>query len=68
MMNPNMPVSIMLTIQQWNAVLVALMDAPYRVASPLINAIGEQARAAEASAALQVVQQGNGEAHTDASH
>jgi hypothetical protein len=31
-----------LEAQQWNAVLAALGEAPYRVSAPLIQAIGEQ--------------------------
>lgn len=34
--------AVTLEAQQWNGVLAALSEAPYRVAAPLIQAIGEQ--------------------------
>jgi len=34
--------SVQLEAQQWNAVLAALSDAPYRIAAPLIQAMSEQ--------------------------
>lgn len=34
--------TITLEAQQWNAVLAALAEAPYRVSAPLIQAIGQQ--------------------------
>jgi hypothetical protein len=43
-MNPTDPVSVTLQAQEWNSVLAALMDAPYRIAAPLLKKIGEQAR------------------------
>jgi|KBSMisStandDraft_5_1062788.scaffolds.fasta_scaffold91683_3 hypothetical protein len=36
------PFQVTLEAQQWNAVLAALSDAPYRISAPLIQAIGEQ--------------------------
>jgi hypothetical protein len=39
---PNQPFTITLEAQQWNGVLGALSDAPYRVAAPLIQAISGQ--------------------------
>jgi hypothetical protein len=50
MIEPTTPVSITLQQQEWNNVLVALMDAPYRIAAPLVQKIGQQAREAEAAA------------------
>jgi hypothetical protein len=43
-MNPTDPVSVTLQAQEWNSVLAALMEAPYRLAAPLVQKIGEQAR------------------------
>jgi hypothetical protein len=36
------PFTVTLEAQQWNAVLAALTDAPYRVSAPLIQAISNQ--------------------------
>jgi hypothetical protein len=36
------PFTVTLEAQQWNAVLAALTDAPYKISAPLIQAIGEQ--------------------------
>jgi hypothetical protein len=47
MMNPDDLISITLTAQEWNNVLVALSDAPYKIAAPLVQKINEQARATE---------------------
>ena len=41
-LQPDFPISITLEAQQWNAVLAALGEAPYRIAAPLINKIVEQ--------------------------
>lgn len=44
-MNPiaaNTPLSVTLEAQQWNSVIAALAEAPYRVAAPLIQAMSEQ--------------------------
>ena len=49
------PVTIVLQAQQWNLIIEVLHGAPYRVAAPLIGAIGAQAAAAEA-AALKIAQ------------
>jgi hypothetical protein len=37
-----MPLSVTLEAQQWNQVLACLHDAPYRVAAPLIQSVGQQ--------------------------
>jgi hypothetical protein len=42
-MDPNEPVTIVLTAQQWNVVIMALHEVPKRVADPLIEAIVGQA-------------------------
>jgi hypothetical protein len=34
--------TIVLQAQQWNMVLQALSEAPYKIAAPLVQAIGEQ--------------------------
>lgn len=39
---PTQKFDITLEAQQWNAVLGALNEAPYRVSAPLIQAIGAQ--------------------------
>jgi hypothetical protein len=39
---PNQPFTITLEAQQWNSVLAALSEAPYRVSAPLIQAISQQ--------------------------
>lgn len=39
---PTQPFTIQLEAQQWNAVLAAISEAPYRVAAPLVQAISEQ--------------------------
>lgn len=41
-LQPDQPISVTLEAQQWNAVLGALGEAPYRVAAPLIAKIIEQ--------------------------
>jgi hypothetical protein len=38
------PVAITLTALEWNAVLVALHEAPYRIAAPIIQKIVAQAQ------------------------
>jgi hypothetical protein len=43
-MNPTDPVTVTLQAQEWNSVLAALIEAPYRIAAPLVQKIGEQAR------------------------
>jgi hypothetical protein len=40
--SPGQQFTIVLEAQQWQGVLVALSDAPYRVAAPLIQAISAQ--------------------------
>jgi hypothetical protein len=39
---PNQQFTITMEAQQWQGILVALSDAPYRVAAPLIQAISQQ--------------------------
>jgi hypothetical protein len=39
---PNTVIMVKLEAQQWNVVLGALADAPYKVAAPLIQAMIEQ--------------------------
>lgn len=39
------PIEVTLQAQQWNVVLAALSEAPYRIAKPLIDAIGGQLQA-----------------------
>lgn len=40
--SPTMQMSVVLEAQQWNAIMGALSDAPYRIAAPLIQAISVQ--------------------------
>jgi hypothetical protein len=42
---PNTQLTVTLDAQQWNGVLAALSDAPYKVAAPLIQAMTEQLQA-----------------------
>lgn len=42
---PTQPFSVTLEAQQWNAVLAALSEAPFRVAAPLIQDISGQLQA-----------------------
>lgn len=37
-------ISITLNAAEWNAVIAALVEQPYRIAAPLVQKIGEQAR------------------------
>jgi hypothetical protein len=41
-LQPEQPIDITLTAQQWNAILAALGEAPYRIAAPIIGSIVEQ--------------------------
>jgi hypothetical protein len=43
---PDEPVTITLTAQEWNNIVAALMDAPYRVAAPILGKINAQSRTA----------------------
>jgi len=49
---PNTPFTITLEAQQWNAVLGAMAEAPYRVAAPLVQAISQQLQSQAPGAAL----------------
>jgi hypothetical protein len=40
-------ISITLTAAEWNAVIAALVEQPYRLAAPLVQKIGEQAQLKE---------------------
>jgi hypothetical protein len=40
--SPNAPLTVVLEAQQWNGVMAALVKAPYEMAAPLIQAIGNQ--------------------------
>lgn len=46
-LDPAAPLAITLHAQQWNMILNVLHDAPYRIAAPLIQAITDQAQAAQ---------------------
>lgn len=49
---PATPIAVTLQAQEWNVVLGALGEAPYRLVAPVIAKISEQAEAAaEASTA-----------------
>ena len=41
------PIAITLTASEWNVIIQALHEVPYRVAAPLITAIATQARRVE---------------------
>jgi hypothetical protein len=47
-LEPSDFVSITLEARQWNLIIEVLHDVPYRVAAPLIQAIGQQAAASAA--------------------
>ena len=49
---PNTPFTITLEAQQWNAVLGAMGEAPYRVAAPLVQAISQQLQSQAPEATL----------------
>ena len=57
------PISITLEAQQWNAVLGALGEAPYRIAAPLINRIVEQVQAQQSPAAPLVAKPNGADEH-----
>lgn len=40
--SPTDPVSITLEAQQWNIVIGALMEAPWRISDPILRAISQQ--------------------------
>jgi hypothetical protein len=42
-------ISITLQAAEWNEVIAALIERPYRIAAPLIQKIGEQAQALQQS-------------------
>lgn len=62
------PISITLEAQQWNVVIGALMEAPWRVADPVLRAItaqtNEQPAGELAGAPPPVKPNGAGEAET----
>jgi hypothetical protein len=60
--DPNEPLAVTLTAQEWNALLSVLVDAPYRIVAPLIQKIGEQARAKQ-TPQPPMMPRANGEAH-----
>jgi hypothetical protein len=55
MHNPTDMLSINLQAQEWNVVLAALMEAPYRISNPLIEKITGQARELASEASTTVV-------------
>jgi hypothetical protein len=57
---PDQPITITLDAQQWNMVLGALGEAPWRLASPLINRIMEQIQAVQQSPAAPRAAKPNG--------
>ena len=40
-----MPLTVTLEAQQWNAVMSAIVEAPYRIVAPLVQSITEQLQA-----------------------
>ena len=63
-----MPISITLEAQQWNQVMAGVGEMPWRLANPLMNAIGQQMQAAAGVPLVQPGQQpaqpGNGLDHS----
>lgn len=49
-MEPKALITITLEIGEWNAVIAALVEQPYRAVAPLVQKIGEQARGQTATA------------------
>jgi hypothetical protein len=39
---PNQPLSVTLTAQEWNSVMAAVNEMPHRIARPLFDRIGQQ--------------------------
>ena len=54
------PIAITLEAQQWNAVLAALNEAPYRIAAPLISRIVEQVQRQQGPPAPAIAAKPNG--------
>ncbi|HTK02590.1 MAG TPA: hypothetical protein VL522_23385 [Bordetella sp.] len=52
MLQPNAPISVVLTAERWNSVLAILSEAPvpYRMTEPLIRDIHSQCMAADRDA------------------
>ena len=50
MMDPNMPIAVTLTAQQWNTTLALLaeVNAPWKLVNPLLSAIQAQCMAHQA--------------------
>ncbi len=51
-MNPEPLISLELSVSQVNTVLMALNEAPYRVAAPLIASIMKQANTGQAASGV----------------
>jgi hypothetical protein len=58
---PTDPVPVTLQAQEWNTVIGALMDAPYRIAAPLIGKIVAQAQRHDAPIEEKLTQGDPGE-------
>ena len=39
---PNQPLTVTLTAQEWNSVMAAVNEMPHRIARPLFDRIGQQ--------------------------
>lgn len=63
-LEPQQPVTVTLIANDWNFVLGALAEAPYRLASPVISQIMRQIEATQAEPLPRP--NGAGEAHADA--
>jgi hypothetical protein len=48
MIDPNTPIAVSMSVQQWGVVLEALSHAPYRVVAPIFVAIQQQCLAHDA--------------------
>jgi hypothetical protein len=55
-----MVLSVQLEAQQWNAVMAALVEAPYRVVAPLIESITQQLQSQAQQSPVQPGVVGNG--------
>lgn len=52
MVKQDEPVSVTMLPSEWSVLLGVLVEAPYRVVAPLIQKIGEQARAQQTAPPL----------------
>ena len=59
-MKPDQPIAVTLEAQQWNVVLGALGEAPWRISNPLIQKIVGQIEQSQQGEPVPLEQRGNG--------